>query len=354
MRYTVFLGAPSPSSTLNDDGISYQWRTITSTLGPASQDTSTDLFAGFPSSALDAASHRISVMYENVIFVDEDEVEGDTQIVEEDLIGRRGGETKLFSKTPFSYLLDQTTLITWATSTQPERESDSASRLPLRGSISISGARTSSWQHHLETQQEGHPTTTASYVYSDTSSIARFPNFQFSLGTLSVLASAQGKTCVLLAVLEVDGPDEVTVRRGPDTGHVVSVLRLIVGDEASTIRKLTAWREVAETWGGATQDAVGIRCGDVVYFESTPHRVLANTGRGGVPASAAITPGITASPNLHSRSEICYRTMPRTSVPADMQLRPDLRLGASDAAVRRVAAVVSWFESMAGLSSAAK
>jgi hypothetical protein len=45
--------------------------------------------------------------------------------------------------------------------------------------------------------------------------------------------------------------------------------------------------------------------------------------------------------------------MPRTSVPADMQLRPDLRLGASDAAVRRVAAVVSWFESTAGLSSAA-
>ena len=84
-----------------------------------------------------------------------------------------------------------------------------------------------------------------------------------------MLASAQGKTCLLLAVLEVDGPDEVTVRRGPETGRTVSVLRLIVGDEASTIRKLTAWREVAETWGGATQDAVGIRCGDVVYFEST-------------------------------------------------------------------------------------
>jgi hypothetical protein len=36
-------------------------------------------------------------MYENVIFADEDEDEGDTQMVEEDLIGRRGGETKLFS-----------------------------------------------------------------------------------------------------------------------------------------------------------------------------------------------------------------------------------------------------------------
>jgi hypothetical protein len=42
------------------------------------------------------------------------------------------------------------------------------------------------------------------------------------------------------------------------------VLRLIVGDEASTIRKLTAWRKVAETWGGATQGAVDIRCGDAV------------------------------------------------------------------------------------------
>jgi hypothetical protein len=239
----------------------------------------------------------------------------------------------------------------------------------------ISGAVSLSlWQHNnLETQLSA--ITTTSYVYSDTSSIARFPNFQFSLGTLSELASAQGKTCLLLAVLEVDGPDEVTVRRGPDAGRVVSVLRLIVGDEASTIRKLTAWREVAEAWGGATQDTVGIRCGDVVYFESTSLRPLQNSSifiariadlipidvlatlmedrdSGRAPTSETNTPGITASPNLHSRAEICYRTMPRTSVSADMQLRPDLRLGASDAAVRRVADLVSWFERTAGLSSA--
>lgn len=254
MRYIVFLGAPSPSSTLNNDEISYQWRTTASTLDPASQEASIDLFAGFPSSALDAASRRISTLTENVIFADEDEGGGDSQMVEEYLIKDGGG--------------DQTTLITWASSTQPE---DSTSRLPLRTSI-IPGALSSSlWQHsNVETQLSA--ITTTSYVYSDTSSIARFPNFQFSLGTLSELASAQGKTCLLLAVLEVDGPDEVTVRRGPDAGRVVSVLRLIVGDEASTIRKLTAWREVAEAWGGATQDAVGIRCGDVVYFESTSRR----------------------------------------------------------------------------------
>ena len=93
MKYIVFLGAPSPSSTLNDDEISYQWRTIaSSTLDPSSQETSTDLFAGFPSSALDAASRRISALTESVIFADNDEGGGDTQLVEEHLDGR-GGET---------------------------------------------------------------------------------------------------------------------------------------------------------------------------------------------------------------------------------------------------------------------
>lgn len=95
MRYIVFLGAPSPSSTLNDDELSYQWRTIASTLDSA-QETSTDFFAGFPSSALDAASRRISALTENVIFPDNDEDEGDTQMVEDHLVtDGGGGETKL-------------------------------------------------------------------------------------------------------------------------------------------------------------------------------------------------------------------------------------------------------------------
>jgi hypothetical protein len=144
--------------------------------------------------------------------------------------------------------------------TQPEGGNESMSRLPAHASTSrIASIK----QSNSETQD----LSTGSY--SETSSIARFPDFQFSLSALSTLASAQGKVCVILAVLEVDGPDEVTLRRGRDAGCVVSVLRLIVGDEASTIRKLTVWREVAETWGGATQ-AEGIRRGDVVYFESAP------------------------------------------------------------------------------------
>lgn len=212
-------------------------------------------------------------MYENIIFADDDEDEGDTQAVEDELMGDgQGGEAKVSRhRCGSSHSSDRTTLITWAATTQPECENDAASRLALRVSMASCDA-SSSCQNNLDTQEDGHSANSYAYAYSSTSSIARFPDFQFSLGTLSALASAQGKTCLLLAVLEVDGPDEVTLRRGPEAGRVVSVLRLIVGDEGSTIRKLTAWREIAESWGGTSQDTVGVglRRGDVVYFESAP------------------------------------------------------------------------------------
>ena len=49
---------------------------------------------------------------------------------------------------------------------------------------------------------------------------------------------------------------------------------------------------------------------------------------------------------------ICFRTMPST--PSDARYRPDLRLGKSDAAVRKVSAVVAWFHDMAGLPAVAE
>jgi hypothetical protein len=261
----------------------YQWRTLESAIDPASRDTSIDSFSGYPSSALDGASRRISSMYENIIFADDDEEEGDTQTVEDELIGDgQGGEAKLsHHRCDSSYLSDRTTLITWAATTQPERENDATSRLAtLRVPIPSRAASPSGEDiSNLETQEDGHSADSRYYAYhahSSTSSIARFPDFRFSLGTLSALASARGKTCLLLAVFEVDGPDEVTLRRGPEAGRVVSVLRLVVGDEGSTIRKLTAWREIAESWGGGTSRdddtvvSVGLRRGDVVYFESAP------------------------------------------------------------------------------------
>jgi len=64
---------------------------------------------------------------------------------------------------------------------------------------------------------------------------------------------------------------------------------------------------------------------------------------------SSTSPTLSASPFHKSKMEICYRTMPYTH--EDNRLRPDLRLGASDAVVRKVAAVVYWFEGMAGLNT---
>jgi len=140
---------------------------------------------------------------------------------------------------------------------------------------------------------------------------------------------------VLLAVLEVEGPDTIRIKKGPDAGSEISLLKLILGDEESAVCKLTAWRETAETWSGATGD-ISVKRGDVLFIEN----VMATWDQ-------TTSPTLSASPHLKSKVEVCYRTMPYTR--EDHLLRPDLRLGESDMAVRRVAAVVRWFEGMAGL-----
>lgn len=210
---------------------------------------------------------------------------------------------------------------------------------------------------------------TQSYEYSDASSIARFPDFQFNLHTLAPLSEFSSskqrgkgskKISALLATLEAEGPDRLTLRKGVDSGKEIYVFKMVLGDENGSVCKLTAWREVAEIWGGVGQE-IGIKRGDIVYLESTsvtlhilPVAIAQHTPlyrRTDVLVSwDDDTPLVlTASPNLKSRAEICYRTMPRASFPDDARLRPDLRLGYSDATVRRVASVVHWFEVLAGL-----
>ena len=117
-------------------------------------------------------------------------------------------------------------------------------------------------------------------VHSCTSSISRFPAFSFSLHSLSSLSSFSAyasdtnstekqftrKVNLLLAVLEVDGPDTIRVKKGPEAGQEVSILKVILGDEDG-VCKLTAWREVAEEWGGYAETE-GVKRGDVVYLES--------------------------------------------------------------------------------------
>lgn len=70
-----------------------------------------------------------------------------------------------------------------------------------------------------------------------------------------------------MAALEVEGPDTIRIKKGADAGKEVSILKMILADEEGSVCKLTAWREVAESWGGA-QDAHGVKRGDIVLIES--------------------------------------------------------------------------------------
>lgn len=119
-----------------------------------------------------------------------------------------------------------------------------------------------------------------------------FPTFIINLHTLSPLSpliSTASKTRassntgkwsqkvnLLVAVLEVDGPDAVLIKKGPDAGKEVGILKLILGDESGAVCKLTAWRETADQWGGVfyedgsmtTATSEGVQRGDIVYLTS--------------------------------------------------------------------------------------
>jgi hypothetical protein len=163
------------------------------------------------------------------------------------------------------------------------------------------------------------------------------------------------KVNVLMAVLEVDGPNTITIKKGRETGKQVSLLKMILGEEDGNVCKLTAWREVAELWGNGNDNQPPIRRGDVVWFQSRLNfaQFCTISDIAGVdvllcwepPTTATLN--FTASPYLQPKAEICYRTMAYCL--EDNRLRPDLRLGYTDPSVRKVASVVSWFEQMAGL-----
>lgn len=72
---------------------------------------------------------------------------------------------------------------------------------------------------------------------------------------------------MLLAALEVEGPDTIRIKKGADAGKEISILKMILGDEAGNVCKLTAWREFAEMWGGAGT-AIGAKRGDILLIES--------------------------------------------------------------------------------------
>ncbi|KAL4064191.1 hypothetical protein V8B97DRAFT_1876103 [Scleroderma yunnanense] len=355
VHYRVFLGAPSPADVTTDPG-SYTWKTTESTLSSSSFSQPSLVY---PPATLDAASRRISLLYQDVIFNDDGPDYDETHDISE-----RPDRTSTFMTwPPTPAAVDQS--INNITTDQPSFLLPSQSQPPPPGTY--------------ETQE------TVSYAYSDEdgcspSTIARFPNFQFSLHSLTSLSSLsnasksasardhfyhrqQGpgssrKANVLVAILEVEGPDMIKVKKGIDAGKEVSILKMILGDEEGCVCRLTAWRDTAEVWGGYGSDPdppLAMKRGDVVYFENisatiSPPDVYSRPGQGTTPI---LTPtlALTASPAMRPppRAQLCYRTLPSTHT--DALLRPDLRLGKSDAAIRRVGGLVRWFEGVAGIGT---
>ncbi|KAF7968833.1 hypothetical protein HWV62_29242 [Athelia sp. TMB] len=277
-QFRVFLGAPTLSE-LRHPPAAYQWTTIASLSSPSS---STSLV--FPPATLAAASRRISLLYENVIF---GEVAEDDEAVydESQEESRKQG--------------DDTTVFTWP---QTEDIQHTGAGTKTRHLPSTSASRLQN--SLLETQETQE---TASYDYSDASSIGRFPSFSFNLHSISSLSSlrtrgkgAGQKVAVLLATLEVEGPDTIRIKQGKDAGKEVSLLKMILGDEDGNVCKLTAWREIADAWGG-NGAAPGVKRGDIVYIE--------NLSFSSDPTSSL---SLSASPYLHSKLDICYRMMPYT------------------------------------------
>ncbi|KAF4579434.1 hypothetical protein EYR36_001246 [Pleurotus pulmonarius] len=295
--FRVFLGAPSKND-ISKDPASFHWQNVSSTSPLAS--TRPAGTQPLPPATLQAASLRISQFYRHIIFDDE---EGDEGAPDE------------------TFLEGQTTAISWDESIE-DGDEPGTERVDKSKSVLLSREDTYATQEE-ETQE-------ISAYSSDASSIIRFPSFTFNLHTLLTLAKvskapAYSKASVLAAVLEIEGPDVIHIKKGPDAGKEASLLKMILGDDEGSVCKLAAWREVAECWGA--EDASGIKRGDVLFLENL------SISKETSPSSSA-SAALTASPNSKSRLQICFRTMP--SNPEDMQYRPDLRLGYSDATVRRI------------------
>ena len=142
-------------------------------------------------SVVEAGSRRISRLYEDMNFVEDDD---------EDIEGKSDGD--------FLDAEHSSRAAEWSTTQNCTRNtSESQVSSDLREST-------------MEETQE-----TASHECSDTSSIGRFPHFSFNLHTLRLVKALVEmakssrlkeslKVNVLMVAFEVEGPDVVTIRKG--------------------------------------------------------------------------------------------------------------------------------------------
>jgi hypothetical protein len=157
------------------------------------------------------------------------------------------------------------------------------------------------------------------------------------------------KVSTLVAILDLNGPSSVVIRKGRSIGTTITLFELIVGDESDTTATVTVWSELAERWGNLTEDA-GVKKGDIVVLESMSCPLQSICALMPLDITAHCTRDETvafsASTAAKSSCVICYRTFLDSE--DDRRMQPDLRLGESDTAVRKVEAVVNWYQYQRG------
>ncbi|KAF8547910.1 hypothetical protein OG21DRAFT_1479362 [Imleria badia] len=243
VRFGVFLGAPS-AADVDTDPSGYVWQTL--------QEPSQ---VPYLRAMLHAASRRISLLYQNVIFDSQD----------------------------------------------PDSDHPHIPTANTTGTPSFLRPSGSLPQRTYETLETG-----TSIEYSDASSIASpRPLHKVTLLSSLYIAAKSGrgsrKVNILLADLEVHGPDAILVKK-------------------CSVCKLIAWRDIADAWDGLGPSP-GLKRGDIVYFEST-----------------------FSLPNLMATWET-GSIIRFTSSPYNRPITGDLL-------VSKVTALVRWFENIAGLPGA--
>lgn len=207
------------------------------------------------------ASQRLSTLYEGVVF--RESCEDEYTQSQSQVLGSQASGTYQFP-------------IRWSLITSTEREtsfewSRTQHSIELVPSISGQPPPNSSPQRSqsqfLTSLEESSYSTSPSVIHQlpkfRVPLLSLSPLHAISNGTINTEDSNSKKVSILVAVLDVDGPEYVRITKGVDRGIEVGLLKLVLGSVDGSICRLTVWRERAELWGNLT------RRGDVVLFQGT-------------------------------------------------------------------------------------
>ncbi|KZS90998.1 hypothetical protein SISNIDRAFT_496683, partial [Sistotremastrum niveocremeum HHB9708] len=159
------------------------------------------------------------------------------------------------------------------------------------------------------------------------------------------------KRNLVVAILDWMGPEYINIKKGPSAGMTIARMTMTVGDDSyvpsygagrretgatGTVMEIVVWRETAEQWC-----EMGVKKGDVILLENISYTLKPPSA---ADSSTPFIPKLTASPNLKPLLKVLYRTFPTGNgfEKEERKLRPDLRLGQSDAGVRMVGKNVRW------------